>query len=127
MRYTTRQDIVEANAVGLRHKDTDTYWSYYTPTLQVAYNLGLAGVDLSDAPDVAGYRYGSAPDSCVSYNHAEARSERGLSLACLDGEQEIGSSVWFADREVIRYTGLLAGRGSDGEPIILCYQAPYLD
>ena len=123
----TREQIIEANKAGLRHKDTGTYWSYYTPTLQVAYNVGHRGVDLSNHPDVSGYRYGAAPESFVSTNYANNTAEDGLSLACLDGEREIGSAVWFAEREIVSYTGLLVNRGSDGEPIILCYQADYND
>lgn len=123
----TRDQIVRANDQGLRDRDTGDWLSYYTPTLQVAYNLGQAGRDISGQPDVAGYRYGKAPESYISHNHADDRSEHGLSLAAIDGEPEVGSSVWFADRRVYRYTGLLAGRGSDGEPLILCYQADNRD
>ncbi len=120
-------EIKAANEAGHRDSETDTLRSYYTPTLQTAYNLGYAGVDLSDAPVVSGYRYGSAPDSYISHNFTDDCAEHGLSLAALDGEKEIGSSVWFADRETYHYEGLLSGLGSDGEPLILAFAAENYD
>jgi len=127
MRTVTIEDIREANAAGLAHRDSDTYWSYYTPTLQRAYDLGYRGVSIADAPLVAGYRYGAAPESFISRNYRDDRSECGLSLAAVDGEDEVGNSMWFADRPRLRYTGVLAARGSDGEAIILCTDATMLD
>lgn len=115
------QKIRRANQEGLA--DRDGYRSYYTPTLQVAYNLGQAGVDLSAAPVVTGYRYGAAPESMISQNYASGTSERGLSLAALAGGKESGSAVWFAGRKIHTYTGILSGRGSDGEPLILSLDA----
>lgn len=124
----TREEIVKANKAGLSHQNNNDVWfCYYTPTLNVAYELGREGVDLSTAPVVSGYRYGAAPESFISFNFAEGRKECGLSLAALDGEKEIGSSVWFADRQVYSYSGILSGKGSDGEPLILAFEAENLD
>lgn len=123
----SREQVLAANQQGLRDRETGDWLSYYTPTLQVAYNLGQMGRDLSGQPDVAGYRYGKAPEGYVSHNHTADRSEHGLSLAAVDGEREIGSAVWFCGRSTYRYYGMLVERGSDGEAIILCYQAEDLD
>lgn len=118
----TRQHIIDANQAGLRHRGTETWWSYYTPVLQVAYDRGLAGVDLAGQPDVRGYRYGQIPATGLSTNWAADTSERGLSLAALDGGAEVGSAMWFSDRPVHHVEGmLLPYRGSDGEPLVLPY------
>lgn len=116
----SRDLILKANKAGL--KNPASLRSYYTPVLQVAFELGQQGVDLSGQPTVSGWRYGNIPDSGLSYNYRDRKSERGLSLAQLDGEPEVGSSMWFTDRKKIRVTGLLLPyRGSDGEALVLPY------
>ena len=118
MRNITAADIRYANAEGLA--DRESYWDYYTPTLNMALNLGRDGISLQDAPVVSGVRYGTAPDCGISHNYRDDRSERGLSLAYLDGQDEVGSAIWFAARKTYSYTGvLLPYKGSDGEPLIL--------
>jgi len=119
----TRDDILNANRYGLKQ----VYTSFWTPVLEVAYLLGYEGVDLTDAPVVTGYRYGSAPEMFVSNNYRDNVSEKGLSLAAINGQNEVGSSVWFSDRKKHEYTGVLSGTGSDGEPVILCFDAENLD
>ena len=47
-----KEAILKANAAGLKHQNTGTYWSYYTPTLQIAYDCGQMGIDLSTCEDV---------------------------------------------------------------------------
>lgn len=121
---TNRSNILQANQAGLRHSQLsdNPYWSYYTPTLQAAYDLGQSGVDLSGQPDVSGWRYGTVPDTGRSHNYAADSGERGVSLAALDGQQETGSCVWFCDRRKVSVSGiLLPMRGSDGEPLVLVY------
>lgn len=126
MRQLTVDDIREANAAGLN--DRDSYWAYYTPALDIALNLGRDGISLQDAPVVSGIRYGKAPDCGISYNYRDDLSERGLSLAYLDGQDEIGSVIWFAARKTHHYTGvLLPYKGSDGEPLILAVGLDNLD
>ena len=120
-----KNSILKANKLGLSGKYD--YAMYHTPVLQSAFNLGVDGVDLSDAPVVTGYRYGAAPDGYISYNYSDQKTEIGLSLAALNGQKEIGSAMWFADRPVFEYTGLLCGKGSDGEPMILCFDAKNWD
>jgi len=115
--------ILKANKAGL----AGNFLMYRTPVLQAAFDIGAAGVDLSNAPVVTGYRYGSAPEGFVSYNYLDNKPELGLSLAAMDGQKEIGSAMWFADREKFEYTGILCGKGSDGEPLILCLQAECWD
>ena len=121
-----RAEILKANHNGL--KNPDGFDSYYTPTLQVAYNLGQKGINLESQPDVSGERYGNIPESGLSYNYAAATSENGLSLANLNGEKEVGSTIWFADRKKVKVAGmLLPYKGSDGESLILTYDVENLD
>jgi len=118
--------IQEVNRRGLR--DRECCESYYTPVLQVAFDAGQKGIDITSAPVVSGIRYGKSPESGLSNNYSADRSERGLSLSRLDGQKEIGSSVWFGDRKQYSYHGvLLPYRGSDGEPLILPLHVEYLD
>jgi len=56
----------------------------------------------------------------LSYNYRDQVSERGLSLANLEGEDEVGSSMFFKDRGLVQVSGVLLPKtGSDGEPLIL--------
>lgn len=124
MTTTNREMILKANKYGQRLDPNDCSGSsWYSPILQVASDLGaLKGIDLTDCPVVTGYRYGTAPASGISYNYADQRSERGLSMAAINGQNEVGSCVWFADRDRVEYTGiLLPYTGSDGEPLILAF------
>ena len=119
--------VIKANAAGLKHHGTSVFWSYYTPVLQAAYNLGLKGIDLSSAPIVKGIRYGEAPNSGLSTNYKSGKSELGLSLAQELGHPEIGSSIWFSDRNAYEYSGIKIGTGSDGETLILPLHVEDLD
>jgi hypothetical protein len=119
----TVQQILTANKAGLDGK----FYMYRTPVLQAAFDLGADGVDLANAPVVTGYRYGKASDEFISYNYANGTKEPGLSLAAVEGEKEIGSAMWFADRQKYTYTGILSGKGSDGEPVILALDAECWD
>ena len=119
--------LKKANAQGLIDSKTGDYQNYYTPAMQVAYNEGFAGRSLQDAEVVKGIRYGKSPDMGISYNFAENRSEKGLSLAQEYGKKEIGSSMWFKDRKAYEYEGLKVGTGSDGETIIIPFHVEYLD
>jgi len=124
----SRKDILEANRQGIKDNETGDFGGYYTPVLQVAYNYGLNGNDLTEAPVVTGFRYGKAPETYISKNYADDRMEKGLSLAALDGDEEVGSTIWFCDRKVYHYTGILCpATGSDGEPLILCLEAENWD
>jgi len=110
--------LKNANKEGLR--SGDQYWSYHTPILQLAYNLGKKGMDLSALHIVTGYRYGGVHWSGLSHNYASDTSEGGLSMAKIDGEKECGSVIWFADRDKVQARGiLLPYRGSDGEALII--------
>lgn len=121
---TTAQHILTANAAGLRHGESGM-WSYYTHILQVAYNLGCRGIDLSKQPVVSGWRYGQIPDSGLSKNYRDDISERGLSLMEADGADTVAdwvSAMYIVsgNRPVVHVTGvLLPYTGSDGEPLVL--------
>ena len=117
---TNQEAILKANKYGIRH--AGEFASWYTAILQIASELGERGIDLASCPIVTGYRYGSAPERGISTNYAAGSSERGLSLAAVDGGKETGSCMWFADRARHEYTGiLLPYKGSDGEPLILAF------
>lgn len=123
-----REALLAANKAGLTHRGSDNFFSYYTPLLQVAYNAGHIGHDLSGSKSVSSYRYGKMPESGVSHNYATGRSENGLSMAVKPTGEEVGSSIWFADRPKTKYTGLkLPYTGSDGEMLILPYDVDLLD
>lgn len=119
----THAQYISANASGLAHRTTGQMWSYYTPSLQVAYNLGHEGIDLSIAEVVTGFRYGNAPESFISWNYAANASENGLSIYT---ENSIIRSE-FLDRNRVEVSGISAGTGSDGEALILAYNAINLD
>lgn len=126
MSKITADDIRQVNQTGIANPEA--FWSYYTPVLQVAFELGQRGIDLAAAPVVSGMRYGIMPAGGISYNYRDERSERGLSLACIDGDKEVGSCIWFADRIEHNYTGvLLPYTGSDGEALILIIGIDNLD
>lgn len=119
----TKDQILKANASGLKHRTTGQFWSYYTPALQIAYNLGYEGISLENAETITAFRYGKAPERFVSWNYAENKSENGLSVYT---EKSIVRSE-FLDRQKYEYTGIVCGIGSDGEQVILCFDADNLD
>lgn len=109
----------KAYELGRKHASNGNYCSWYTPRLEMAYNLGYDGIEVDFENPVSGYRYGSCPEH-NSFNYAENRKEVGVSLAALDGQKEVGSSMWFCDREKVSVKGLLISeKGSDGEPLII--------
>jgi len=112
--------ILEANKNGLNNE----MYSYYTPVLNAAKIIGERGIDLSNCPIVTGKRYGKAPESFLSQNYRDNTSELGLS--CYYGDDKIRSE--FLERKEYNYKGLLLPfKGSDGESLILCLDAEYLD
>ena len=105
--------------LGKRHAENGNLTSWYTPRLQMAYDLGYDGIHVDFDNVVSGYRYGECPKG-ASWNYADDCRELGVSLAALDGKKEIGSSIWFFDREKVTVEGLLISeKGSDGEPLII--------
>lgn len=105
--------------LGKRHASNGNFCSWYTPRLEMAYNLGYYGIGVDFENIVSGYRYGESPEH-ESWNYAENRKEHGVSLAALEGQKEVGSSMWFTDRERVAVSGLLIDEtGSDGEPLII--------
>lgn len=105
--------------LGRKHAQSGGYCSWYTPRLQMAYDLGYSGIQVDFENVVSGYRYGKSPERC-SYNYAANCWEHGVSIAALDGGYEVHSSVWFCDREKVAVVGLLVNaKGSDGEPLVI--------
>ena len=115
----TKEQILKANEVGLK----GAFVSYYTPVLQTAYNLGYERIDLRDAEVISAFRFGKAPETFVSWNYTENRLEDGLSVYT---EKSVIRNE-FLDREKYEYTGIVSGTGSDGEKVILCFEADNLD
>ena len=113
----------EANAAGLRHKETGDQWFYYTPSLQIAYDLGRNSVSLQDVDPITTFRFGKAPENFVSWNYRDNVSEGGLSVYT---EKSVIRAE-FADRKRYTYEGIPVGQGSDGEVLILAFDAPNLD
>lgn len=115
----TKEQIIDANKNGLEGMPC----FYYTPVLKVAHKLGSEGIDLSHADVINAFRYGRAPESFISWNYAENRPENGLSV--YTDKSVIRSE--FTDRKKYNYTGLVSGKGSDGEVLILCFDAENLE
>jgi glycine cleavage system protein P-like pyridoxal-binding family len=115
----TKEQYLKANKDGLNGVDR----SFYTPCLQVAYNLGLDGIDLNTAMMVNAFRYGQAPDAFISYNYAENIPESGLSVYT----EESTVRAEFVDRKIYNYSGIVSGIGSDGEVLILAFEAENWD
>lgn len=119
----TANDYKEANAAGLRHRISGNHWSYYTPVLQIAYNLGLEGISIQDIEPITAFRFGKAPYNFVSWNYRDNMPENGLSVYT---EKSIIRSE-FLGRDKYYYTGLPVGIGGDGEMIILAFDAINMD
>jgi hypothetical protein len=119
----TEKQYKDANAAGLRHRTTGDFWSYYTATLQVAYNLGLDGVSIQDVKPITAFRFGKAPEKFVSWNYRDSTPEKGLSVYT----DKSVVRCEFMDRKRYEYTGLPVATGGDGEVLILAFEAKYLD
>jgi hypothetical protein len=83
-----------------------------------------AGFYDKDMPEyVTGWRYGKIPESDQSTNFREQIAERGVSLMRLDGEESSsGAKVYeMFNRKgnMLHVGGWYAGRGTDGEPLIV--------
>jgi|GEM_PF-2227465 len=93
------------------------------------YNIMIrVGYDGHNYPQkVTAVRYGNLPESGISHNYADDRSERGVSvIAVLDDNDTIpehGSFVqmmWGANRPLVKITGyLMPYFGSDGEKLLI--------
>ena len=113
------QYLRRAYNLGVKDAKNNNYTCFYTPRLQMAYNLGYEGIEVDFGKIVKGYRYGQCPEQ-ESWNYLSNTKEDGVSLAALDGGKEVGSSIWFTDREKINVEGvLISSKGSDGEPLII--------
>lgn len=119
----TEEKYKEANASGLSHRTTGDVWSYYTPSLQIAYNLGLDGISIQDVQPIVAFRFGKAPDSFISYNYRDNAPEKGLSVYT---QKSIVRSE-FTDRKKYEYAGLPIAKGGDGETLILAFDAENYD
>lgn len=120
---TTEQQYKDANKSGLKHRSTGDFWSYYTPSLQIAYNLGVEGISIQDVEPIIAFRFGKAPESFISFNYRDSTSENGLSVYT---DSSIIRSE-FSDRSKFEYVGLPVGNGGDGELLILAFDADNLD
>ena len=121
MSTITINDYKRAYNIGVKDAKRCGYTSWYTPVLGAAYNLGYEGYTIDFDTVVTAERYGELPEgSNVSFNYRENTKELGVSVACLKGEEEVGSCMFFQDRQKVEVKGLLvSAKGSDGEPLIL--------
>ena len=120
MKTINKNQYLAANKAGLQDGESG-FASYYSPALQLAYNLGCKGIDLSSRPMVTGYRYGEVPETGISWNHADGRAERGVSLISIDAPRtDTLNANLMGNRPLVEVKGiLLPTTGSDGEPLIL--------
>ena len=109
-----------AYSLGIKHGNSETEMAgWYTKVLEAAYSLGRRGIIVDFDNIVTAERYGELPEG-VSYNYRDGFMEDGVSATNIKGEKEVGSSIWFCDREKIEFRGiLLPVKGSDGEPLLL--------
>jgi hypothetical protein len=122
MAYPTEKQIKKANEMGLRDASDGTWSCWWDKILNVAYELGQDGHDLSDQPVVDAHRWGDAPESGISVNHREDRAEKGCSCAYLDSNTSdcYGYMTHVSGAESVAIRGVLVpDTGSDGEPLIL--------
>jgi hypothetical protein len=113
------KDIRNANKAGLRHNNNNSdCWSYYSPLLQAAYDLGRYH-GLAVGGLVTGWRYGDVPEFGVSKNYVTGDSEGGLSMAKIDGVESSWRGFLMTARKKVNVSGLLSPlKGSDNEPLI---------
>lgn len=109
----------KAYELGKKHAASGNYKCWYTPRLEIAYLNGFEGISIDFDRVVTGYRFGECP-KYSSFNYRDNQKENGVSLAALDGQKEVGSTMFFEDRKKVTVKGLLIGtKGSDGEPLVL--------
>ena len=107
---------IDANWDDLKNADT---------IAMLYFETGWRGAEMPYP--VTGWRYGHIPDRGQSWNYADNRYESGVSVMALDNGDSTTdtiSALFFADRPIVRVSGLLntIKRGSDGEPLIIYAQ-----
>ena len=116
----TIENYKSAYNYGVNDSKNGEITGWFTPALEAAYDMGYRGIAIDFENVVIAERYGNLPEGGVSFNYSEGKKELGCSASNIKGEKEIGSSMWFADREKIEFSGiLLPVTGSDGEPLVL--------
>jgi len=115
---------LDANKSGLSDSKLGDYVSYYTPTMQKAYDMGQQGIDLGNAPIIKGFRFGGTPSKYISHNYADNVSESGLSVY---GKNSSVRPEFEERGNKKEFTGILVDTGSDGEPVILPFEAENWD
>lgn len=120
MATITISDYQKAYKIGKYDKANSDYSEFRTPALEAAWTAGYNGHEIDFENIVECLRAGNIPESGISCNYREQESEYGLSVLNVIGEEEVGSAVWFANRETIKVKGIrLPYKGSDGETLIL--------
>jgi len=117
---TTAEMFEKAYRLGRKYSESGEIACFFTKCFDVAFDYGFQGIEIDFDDVVTGYRFGEIPEGGVSYNYRDCQFEDGLSLACVDGETEVGSSMWFSDRKRVSVRGIrLPKKGSDGETLVL--------
>jgi len=119
----TEEQYKKVNQQGLTDGLNGHFHSFYTPVLQIAYNLGLDGISIQGSKSISAFRFGKAPESFISWNYRDNAPEKGLSVYT---EESIVRAE-FSDRKKYDYAGLPVIKGGDGEIIILAYDAENYD
>jgi hypothetical protein len=122
MSRPTEKQIKKANKMGLVDSMSGEWSCWYNAILNVAYELGQDGIDLSNQPVVDAHRWGNSPDDGISKNHAEDRAEKGCSCAWLDSAPDdcYGYMTHASGANCVAIKGVLVpDTGSDGEPLVL--------
>lgn len=119
-----RRDLRRAFRAGLRARNSDPQfpeipeWVGFDVDATAAFECGMAGGD--EPRWVLAVRIGKIPTEGRSYNFADQRFERGVSVLQIVGEdrEDNGTFDMFNGGERRWVAGWVVGRGSDGEPVL---------
>ena len=112
MALLKKQDFEKANKLGLAGADV----CFYSPLLNVAFDLGCNGQSIDDCEIINCFRFGGLPDTGVSHNHASDCSEKGLSVYT---DSDVIRAEFEERGNKVELRGIKVATGSDGEPVVL--------
>ena len=117
---TTVKMYKKAYEAGIQDEKNGWYRGYHTAIFNAVYDCGRKGVKIDFDKVVKAVRYGDVPEGGRSKNYRDDYQEDGPSVAYIEGDKEVGSSIWFKDRNKVSLRGiLLPQKGSDGESLLL--------
>ena len=117
---TTVKMYKKAYEAGIQDEKNGWYRGYHTAIFNAVYDCGRKGVKIDFGKVVKAVRYGDVPEGGRSKNYRDDYMEDGTSVAYIEGGEEVGSSIWFKDRNKVSLIGILLDqKGSDGESLLL--------